>query len=168
MSLGTISKLTKSGAAGELAAGHLLPQAPHCGSSTPGQAELIGKKQNLKIESFFCKNVYYYISIKTAARRKTFLYTIEAQMLREAVLMEFRVSKQPCCTNSGGAGIFKGSFRWLLLHGPEQKAYSCLNKGVNSLRGEIPFCKLMLTSSSSSRCRSPSAVELSQKPNAPE
>lgn len=114
------------------------------------------------------QNVYYYISIKTAARRKTFLYAIEAQMLQEAVLMEFRVSKQPCYTNSRVAGIFKGSFRWLLPHGPKQKAYSCLNKGVNLLRGEIPFCKLMLTSSSSSHCHSPSAVELSQKPNAPE
>jgi len=134
VSLGTISKLTKSGAAGELAVGHLLPQAPHCVSSTPGQAKLNGKKQNLKFFYFFFpQNVYYYISIKTAARRKTFLYAIGAQMLQEAVLMEFRVSKQPCYTNSRAVGIFKGSFRWLLLHGPKQKASSCLNKGVNLL-----------------------------------
>lgn len=78
--------------------------------------------------------------------------------------MEFRVSKQPCYTNSRVVGIFKGSFRWLSLRGPRQKAYSRLKKGVNLHRGEIPFSKLMLTSSSSSHCPSPSAIELSQKP----
>lgn len=53
VSWGAISKLSRSGAARELAAGHLAPQAPHCISSTPGQAELSDKKQNLKIEFFF-------------------------------------------------------------------------------------------------------------------
>lgn len=163
VSLGTISKLTKCRAAGELAGGHLLPQAPCCISSTPGHAKFIGKKQNLKIELFLQK-VYYYISIKSAARMETFLYAIEAQMLWDTVLMEFRVSKQPCYTNSRVVGIFKGSFRWPLLYGPKQKACICLNKGVNLLGGEIPFSKLTLTSSSSSHCHSPSAVELSQKP----
>lgn len=56
--------------------------------STPGQGQLTGNTNPPKIEPFVhC--IYYYILIKVAARRKTFLCAVAAQMFHKVVPMEF-------------------------------------------------------------------------------
>lgn len=62
--------------------------------STPGQGQLAGNADPPKIE-LFLQRIYYYILIKAAAKRKTFLCAVAAQMFHKVVPTEAEVRGQP-------------------------------------------------------------------------
>lgn len=75
----------------ELAVGQLWPQAPCCASSTPGQAQLHGKKQNLKIELFFLeKRVLLHLHKNCCQKENIFMCSGRPDVTR-GCLMDCRV-----------------------------------------------------------------------------
>lgn len=93
--------------------------------STPGQGQLAGNADPPKIE-LFLQRIYYYILIKAAAKRKTFLCAVAAQMFHKVVPTELKSEASPLVPikhlssslwPGDGEGVGKGLESRLFLSG---------------------------------------------------